>query len=315
MPWAAAAAFVGAVYAADSASDSADKNRDTVNAAADSDRQIAQETLAYYRERDAHSAALQAQANAIAGRVANSQIATMDQQRRISGEYHARNRGVFWPLEDQMVKDAQNYDTPAMREAKAMSAMADVGTQMDAERQAQVRNRTRMGVNPNSGNMDAMSNQLSLASASAKAAAGNNARDQVELQGWARRMDTASLGRGLASAQATAAGTATSAGNSAVNAAYAPVNAASQASSLMGQGLSSYANQMSNANRLSMSGMSNGSPMGALSAQLMGISGTMAGNYFANQGSGNQGANLAFANGVSASGGDGLGAFISQNNW
>lgn len=244
------ATAIGGIYSADRA-DAANKrnNRLAASMAAD-EAALARETLDYYRARDSQSAALQAQANAIAGRVANAQVALMNQQMRIAGEYHDRNKQVFWPLENKIVKSAQEYDTPERRDMEAGKAVADVEASVNAERQAMMRANQRMGVNPSSGNATAMSNQLSLGAASMKAGAAGQARDKVETQGFARMMDAASLGRGLASAQATAASTATSAGNSAVNAAYAPVQAANQQTQIMGNALGNYGNSMSNANRL-----------------------------------------------------------------
>ena len=93
-------------------------------------------------------------------------------------------------------------------------------------------------------------------------------------------MDAASLGRGLASAQAAAAGTAISAGNGAVSAAYAPVTAANQATELMGQGLASGASMLRDANRLQIGSMNDGSNWAALSGDLASASGSMFGSYF-----------------------------------
>jgi len=93
-----------------------------------------------------------------------------------------------------------------------------------------------MGVNPNSGRMMAMGNQMALGEAVAKAGAANKARDAVETQGFARKMDAASLGRGLASNQATSAGVALNAGNSAVNSAGQTMQQANQSANMMGQG-------------------------------------------------------------------------------
>jgi hypothetical protein len=271
-------------------------------------------TLAYYRERDAQSAGLQAQANAIAGRVADSQIATMDQQRVIAGEYHDRNKGIFWPLEDGLVSDAQAYDTPERRETAAGTAMADVGTQYGLARQSQDRSLTRMGVNPNSAKFGLAGNQMSLGLASAQSAAGKSARDQIEQQGWARRMDSASLGRGLASAQAQAASTGVSAGNSAVNAAYAPVNAANASTAAMGNAMSNYSAGMSNAGRLGLQSMSGGSSGSGVGNSLLSLGGSLMGQYSAGQNN-VQAGNLAYANNVSSQGGDGLGTFITANGW
>lgn len=274
----AAVGVVGGLYSANKASKANKNLQQTEAAGADQDRELARETLAYYRERDAQSAGLQRQANAIAGKVANSQVALMDQQRKISGEYHTRNKTVFWPLEDSIVKNANEYDTPARREAEAGKAVADVGLQIDGERQAMVRNQQRMGVNPSSGNSLAMNNQMSLAAASAKGAAATGARDKIETQGFARKMDAASLGRGLASAQATAASTATSAGNGAVNAAYAPVTAANQSTQLMGNALQDYQNSMSGANRLLISAQQReADEWGQASGAMFGLAGQAAG--------------------------------------
>ncbi|NWF45364.1 hypothetical protein F3K02_08900 [Hydrogenophaga sp. D2P1] len=269
------------VYSADKA-DSANKRSIKASAsAADDERALARETLDYYKSRDAQSASLQAQANAIAGKVANSQVALMDQQRQISGEYHTRNKSVFWPLENSIVKNANEFDTPARREAEAGKAVADVGLQIDGERQAMVRNQQRMGVNPSSGNSLAMNNQMSLAAASAKGSAATAARDKIETQGFARKMDAASLGRGLASAQATAASTATQAGNGAVSAAYAPVNAAAQSTQLLGNALQDYQSSMSGANRLLISAQQREADQwGSTSNALFGLAGSAAGSYF-----------------------------------
>ncbi len=206
-----------------------------------------------------------------------------------------------------MVADAQAYDTTERRESAAGLASADVAAQIDASRRAQARNSQRMGINPNSGNALAMNNQLSLADASARSSASNTARNNVETQGWARRMDAASLGRNLPSAQATAAGTAISAGNAATNAAYAPVNAANQATALTGAGLSAAYGMQSRANQM---GLSSGSNLGS---QLTGLGTQLANVYYNNQAA-TQNSNLNYANGVTAGGGDGLGAFINANN-
>ncbi len=299
-------ALVGTLANAD-AQNNAEHDRRVANEA---EQGNAADMLAYYRERDAQNAGLQAQANAIAGRVANAQIGLMDQQRRIADDYWKYNLETFRPLEKGMVADAQAYDTTERRESAAGLASADVAAQIDASRRAQARNSQRMGINPNSGNALAMNNQLSLADASARSSASNTARNNVETQGWARRMDAASLGRNLPSAQATAAGTAISAGNAATNAAYAPVNAANQATALTGAGLSTAYGMQSRANQMGLSSGSGGTNWGS---QLTGL-GTHLFNAYNNNQAATQTANLNYSNGVTAGGGDGLGAFITANN-
>lgn len=277
------ATVVTGVYAANKADKA---NKRSVNAAMDAaqlERETALDTLNYYKERDAQSFALQGQANAIAGRVANAQVSLMNQQRQQSAEYFNRLKAVFWPVEDRLVKDAEAYDTPERREYEASKAAGDVGAQYGIAREANVRNMTRMGVNPNSGKFQLANNQMSLAEAGSRASAANAARDTVEQQGWARRYDAAALGRNLPTNSAQSASASTQAGSAAVSAAYAPVTAFNNQTQLMGQAMNNYGNSLSNANSLLVNAHNNqaqmwgnaaggfgnlaGSALGILSAQ------------------------------------------------
>jgi hypothetical protein len=278
-------------YSANQASKASKKGVEAGLSAAEMERQTATDTLNYYKERDSQSFALQAAANAIAGQVANSQVALMDQQRQISGELHTRTKDVFWPLEDQIIKEAKEYDTPERQEREAGKAMADVESQLSLQRQASNRGLMRLGVNPNSAKFGLEQNMMSLGEGSAKAAAGNAARSNIEATGWARRFDAAGLGRNLPTTQVAAANSATAAGNGAMNAAYAPVNAANTQTQLMGGALSQYGVGMSNANRLITQSYGNQADMwGGAASGLASLSGSLMGRYTANnQGSGSSG--------------------------
>ncbi len=218
---------------------------DNINRAAEEQAKIAKESLEFSKGVYAAQAKQAAASNAIASKVANAQLASMRLNDAISKDYWDYQVNTFRPLEKQIVKEANEYDTPERREAEAAKAVADVGAQLDGERQAAQRNLMRMGVNPNSGNFQSMSNQLSLAAASAKGGAANKARNDVELQGYARKMDAASLGRNLAANQATSAGVALTAGNSAVsNASQMIANTGNAANTMFrGYGTAINANQ------------------------------------------------------------------------
>ncbi len=218
---------------------------DGINRAAEEQAKIAKESLEFSKGVYAAQAKQAAASNAIASKVANAQLASMRLNDAISKDYWDYQVNTFRPLEKQIVKEANEYDTPERREAEAAKAVADVGAQLDGERQAAQRNLMRMGVNPNSGNFQSMSNQLSLAAASAKGGAANKARNDVELQGYARKMDAASLGRNLAANQATSAGVALTAGNSAVsNASQMIANTGNAANTMFrGYGTAINANQ------------------------------------------------------------------------
>lgn len=207
-----------------------------MNAAAMANADIAKEALAWYKQQYAEQAPLRQQAADTALNVANAQVDAMRQNAAISKDYWDYQQGTFRPLEKGLVADAQAYDTQARRDTEAAAAAAGVQQQMDSTMQSQVRALQRQGVNPNSARMLSMRNQLDIAGALGKAAAANKARQDVELQGYARRMDAANLGRNLASNQATSAKVAIDAGNNASTNAAAPVTMAQNAASMVGNG-------------------------------------------------------------------------------
>jgi Chaperone of endosialidase len=207
-----------------------------MNAAALANAEIAKDALAWYKQVYSENAPARKKAAEYAYKVADRQLASSELNDSISKDYWDYQKGTFRPLEQGIVTDAQNYDTAARREAKADQATADVGMQVALAQQAQNRDLARKGVMPGSGKMLAMSNQMALGEAAAKAGAANKAREQVELQGYARKMDAANLGRNLASNQATSAGVALNAGNSAVNNAGVPLVQSNAAVQTAGQG-------------------------------------------------------------------------------
>lgn len=206
------------------------------NAAALANAELSREAYDYYKKVYEDQAPMREKAQDTALKVADAQLASMEQQTALAADYNNYNKTTYRPLEQQIVKEATEYDTQERRDAAAGTAVADVGMQATLARQSQQRGQQRMGVNPNSGAALSMENAMSLGEASAKAAAGKQARDQVETVGRAMKMDAASLGRGLASNQATAASTAIQAGNSATTNAGVPLQQSSSSAQLMGQG-------------------------------------------------------------------------------
>lgn len=207
-----------------------------VNAAASANADIAKEALAWYKQQYADSTPQRELAAKTANDVAQQQLATSKQNDAISNDYWNYQKNTFRPLEGKIIADAQNFNSEASQNEAAGKALADVEQQFGNEAAQQQRAMTRMGVNPNSGRFASMSTQMGMAQAAAKAGAASKARDSVELQGYARKMDAANMGRGLASSQATSAGVAMNAGNSAVNNAGVPLTQANNAMATMGQG-------------------------------------------------------------------------------
>ena len=93
-------------------------------------------------------------------------------------------RGQLSGMQDQLVQDAKSFDSGAKANELARKAQASVQQSFDNTEAQQMRSLSRMGVNPNSGKFAAMSNQNSLAKASALAGAANNARTQAEDMGY-----------------------------------------------------------------------------------------------------------------------------------
>jgi hypothetical protein len=207
-----------------------------INAAAQSNAQIGQEALDFYKKQYADQAPARDQAAATAQRVSDAQLAAMGTATDIAKKDEAYREGVFQPLERGIVADAKNYDTLARRDQAAGQAIGDVVQAGAAQRAGTARDMARMGVGPNDGAYGAMQRSADTSLALGEAAAANRAREQVRTVGSAMKMDAASLGRGLPSSQATQAGIAINAGNSAVATGLTPVQIAQQGLSTMGQG-------------------------------------------------------------------------------
>jgi hypothetical protein len=253
-----------------------------MNAAAVANAEIAKEALAWYKQQYIDQAPMRDKAADLITNVANAQVDAMNQNTAISKDYWDYQQGTFRPLEKGIVTDAQNYDTQGRRDSEAASAMAGVQQQMDATIQQQSRDLARQGVNPNSGKMLSMRTALDINGALGKAAAANKAIKDVELQGYARKMDAANLGRNLASNQATSAKVAIDAGNSASGNAVAPVNMAQSATNMVGQGFNTAVSANNSAgnifgNMAQIQGQDSGA-MGALGSVVGQFAGSKAGS-------------------------------------
>jgi len=207
-----------------------------MNAAALANSQVAKEALDWYKQAYADQAPLRQQATGKALAVSDAQLASMKQNDTISNDYWNYQKDTFRPLEGKIISDAQSFDSPERESQNAAKAAADVQKAFDNSQGQMQRSLERRGINPSSGAAMALNNQMSMQKAAALAGASNKARTDTELQGYARKMDAANLGRNLASNQATSAGVAMNAGNSAVNNAGIPLTQAQNATNMVGQG-------------------------------------------------------------------------------
>jgi hypothetical protein len=124
-------------------------------------------------------------------------------------------RDLFAPMEERMVKDANEYDSPERKEKLAAEAAADIARGYQRTLESSQREMQRLGVNPNSGRFQALSSDISLGLARDTAGAMNNARRNTELQGMAMRESAAKFGRNMPTMGIAADAAALNAGNSA----------------------------------------------------------------------------------------------------
>lgn len=234
--WAAAATIGAAALSARSqrnASNSAsNSSREATNASSSANA----ERLAFDRQVYTDGAGDRAFASDRARTVSNAQDADRIKYNALQDEQIVRGRR-YQGVEDQMLSDAQAYDTPQRREKFAGEAMAGVGSQIDAETEAGNRALASRGVDPSSGASVSMARRSAVTGGAIKASAGNTARNQVETLGYARKMDAVGLGKGLVGNQATQAGLGLNSANASVNNGMVPLNVSGAANSAMSMGL------------------------------------------------------------------------------
>ena len=238
--WAAAAATTATVAGAylsseaqrDAADSAANSSRETTNASASATK----ERLAFDRQMYADGAGERAFASDRARTVSNAQDADRIKYNALQDEQIVRGHR-YQGVEDQMLSDAQAYDTPQRQEAAAARSRADVEMALSGQRAQSNRELEANGVVPGSGKQMAMQGIMDINAAKLKAGASNAGRTQVQTQGYARKMDAVGLGKGLVGNQATQGALGLSSANSSVNNAQIPLNVSGTANSAMSMGL------------------------------------------------------------------------------
>lgn len=166
-----------------------------------------QEQLAWARE-------MWDQTKDLLGPVLDIQQKVMENNYQTSVADRARYEEKFQALEDNLIQEFQDYDSPERRAQKAGEAQAQVRMSNDAAIQ---RNRAYMqsfGIQPGMG-LDVEAG-LKADYAAREAAAANMARKGVEDTGRALRAEAINIGRGMPSQVAASYGQALNAGNAAV---------------------------------------------------------------------------------------------------
>jgi len=153
----------------------------------------------------------------IVQQIAGQQMAAQDQQMQQAADYYQYQQETFRPLEQGLVADAQNFDTEAYRQSQASEASAAAARAFSTARDSNARYQAARGVNPSSGAARGGGLQTQLQEAAMRAQGMTGARNQAQQLGYARKLDAAGLGRGLAGASTAAYGGAVGAGSQASN--------------------------------------------------------------------------------------------------
>lgn len=240
-----------------------------INDAAQANAEIAQQALDWFTAEAERTQGQRDASAATQNAVAQAQLEAMQTQTGLARDYADYNRNTFRPLEERIVREANEYDSTTRREAAADAATADVRAATNRAMGAQSRNLARMGYSMGGVNATKQAQMAALA----EAGAATNARRTVESTGRAMRADAANMGRGLASAQATAMQVGTAAGNSAVGAAGAANGTAASGAGLMGQGFSTAIGGNQSAGNLygQVAQLQGGSNLGGMMAGVGGI--------------------------------------------
>lgn len=255
-----------------------------IGQSAQANAQISKDYLDWTKQIYAETAPQRAEATKIALDMARAQTDTAKKQGDMADETYAYTKGTFRPLEQKMATDALAYDTTARRDAEAAQAQADVGTAADAGRATMLREIASRGGDINSGNVAASLANAKVREAAVKAGAGNQARKNVEAIGAAKLADAASLGRNIATTNATQTQLALNAGNSATGNAASTGNITGQGAQLMQGGANTAIQGNASAGQLAL-GQYNAQTNATQAANsttnaLLGAAGQAAGGYF-----------------------------------
>ena len=160
----------------------------------------------------------------IAQEIAGLQAGAQRQQMEQAGDYYDYMQETFRPVEQSLVAQAQEFNTDAYRQQMAQQASTAAARAFEQSQAMTGRSLAARGVNPASGAARGADRATSLQQAAMRTQAMTGSRQQAEQMGYARMLDAAGLGRGLAGASAAAYAGATGAGTAGMGTYMAPGN-------------------------------------------------------------------------------------------
>lgn len=165
--------------------------------------------------------------------ISNTQRAVMEEQLANARKDRERYESVYQPLEDSLITEFQEYDSPERRGQESARAQAAVQQAWTAQRNNAEQRLSGYGVDPSQIKSGALDLSARVRVAAAQAQAGTDARRRVEDTGRALRAEAINIGRGMPSQVAASYGQTLNAGNSAQGNVNSTVG---QGGNLMGTG-------------------------------------------------------------------------------
>jgi len=151
---------------------------------------VAREQLAWAKQTDTANRDLLEQ-------VLGVQLPQLEAAFNAAQDDRTRYEQVFRPLEDNLIKEFQQFDTPQRREEEAARRIADVRTQFEAQRVNQQRELEDYGIDPSQTRGQALDLGFRAQEAATAALAANQGRKSIEEMGRALRGEAINIGRGL----------------------------------------------------------------------------------------------------------------------
>lgn len=176
---------------------------------------LGKEWLAFAREQAAIGNERQKGIDTLTKEVTGEQLEGMRDANQRSNDMWERYRTKFMPVEDRMIQDATEYDSPEKQAAAAAAAKADVLKASAEGRASRERRMAGMGIDPRSGRYAGIEREADTETALASAGAQNTARERVKTTGMALREGVANMGRGATSTAAQQASLGLSSGGAA----------------------------------------------------------------------------------------------------
>jgi hypothetical protein len=222
-----------------------------IGQAARANAETAKEALAWYKELyTSELLPLQKKQQAMAESLVDRYLASMDKQQEFADRQNAYYESTFKPIEQQMARDAMNYDSAENIARRQGIAAANVQQQFSNAQQENARNLSRYGLNPNSSAFAMTNERLMREAALQKAGASTGAAFDTMDRAIALRAGASNFGRNMPNTAAAYYGNANNAGGMAMNTQTQANQTAINNAGVMGQGFNQFTQGMNSAGNL-----------------------------------------------------------------